>query len=312
MNKANLISMTALCLLVGFNTQAGTDTNEPSIEKKIIVLNDQVNTIGLKTGQLLASNDLDQDMEELNEDILDMNEEMSDMGLELQELVKTLRSLGDTKANHGAFLGILLDPDKGAGKGVYLIGVTPNGPAQHAGLQADDLLLELNGKSLEEDAEHGSAVKLRQVMQDVKPGDKVIMLIKRNGQQHQVELVTGKMSEHLQYGLKFLADDLELRLHKKGSHMGMHDEAFSDIELYPMNEQLGSYFDTAEGMLILNVPKKNQLGFMVGDVILRIGGRTPNSPSQVWRILQSYDSGETIEFTLMRQKKETLLQVKKP
>jgi hypothetical protein len=44
-----------------------------------------------------------------------------------------------------------------------------------------------------------------------------------------------------------------------------------------------------------------------GDVILEIGARTPASPEHALRILGSFESGETIAFSLMRDGSRTPL-----
>jgi S1-C subfamily serine protease len=65
-------------------------------------------------------------------------------------------------------------------------------------------------------------------------------------------------------------------------------------------------------MLILNIPEDNKFDLLQGDVILKIGDRTPKSTSQTWRILDSYDTGENINLTLMRDQKEIKISVNKP
>lgn len=67
-----------------------------------------------------------------------------------------------------------------------------------------------------------------------------------------------------------------------------------------MSEALGRYFDTSEGLLVLSAPDDDAIDIQDGDVILSISGRTPNSPEHAIRILSSFESGETIEFSIMR------------
>ena len=80
-----------------------------------------------------------------------------------------------------------------------------------------------------------------------------------------------------------------------------------DIELAPVNPQLGSYFGTTEGVLIVDAPQKAPLGLLAGDVILNVDGRAISSPRQLMRVLGSYDMGEPIQVEVMRQKKRVTL-----
>lgn len=80
-----------------------------------------------------------------------------------------------------------------------------------------------------------------------------------------------------------------------------------DLELAPVNPQLGSYFGTTEGVLVVDVPDPAPLGLRAGDVVLGVDGRTVSSPRQLLRILGSYEPGEAIQLEVMRQKKRTTL-----
>jgi S1-C subfamily serine protease len=77
---------------------------------------------------------------------------------------------------------------------------------------------------------------------------------------------------------------------------------WSDMELVPMTEALGRYFGTAEGLLVVRGPASDAIDIGDGDVILSINGRTPSSPEHALRILGSYEPGETIEFSIMRDR----------
>ncbi len=72
------------------------------------------------------------------------------------------------------------------------------------------------------------------------------------------------------------------------------------LELRELNEGLGGYFGTTEGVLVLSVGEESELGIEPGDVILAIGGRDVEDPSDVRRILGSYDDDEEIEFSVRR------------
>ncbi len=80
-----------------------------------------------------------------------------------------------------------------------------------------------------------------------------------------------------------------------------------DIELAPVNPQLGSYFGTTEGVLVVDVPDPAPLGLKAGDVVLAVDGRAVSSPRQLLRVLGSYEPGEPLQLEVMRQKKRVTL-----
>ena len=79
----------------------------------------------------------------------------------------------------------------------------------------------------------------------------------------------------------------------------------ANLELAPLNPDLGLYFGTAEGVLVINLPKESTLGLKGGDVILSVDGRKATTPGSLLRILRSYEPGEGFKFEVMRNKART-------
>jgi hypothetical protein len=77
--------------------------------------------------------------------------------------------------------------------------------------------------------------------------------------------------------------------------------AVGTMQLTTLTPQLGRYFGTDHGVLVVRAPTHGVLRLQDGDVILSIGGRTPASPSQAIRILTSYDPGEKIRLVILRE-----------
>ena len=73
------------------------------------------------------------------------------------------------------------------------------------------------------------------------------------------------------------------------------------MELTTLTPGLGHYFGTDHGVLVVRAPTRGVLKLRDGDVILSIGGRVPASSSQAIRILTSYDPGEKIRLTILRE-----------
>ena len=70
-----------------------------------------------------------------------------------------------------------------------------------------------------------------------------------------------------------------------------------------MNPELGEYFGTDEGVLVISSPADAGLGLKGGDVVLAVDGRKPAGPSHLLRILRSYESGESFKLDILRNRK---------
>jgi hypothetical protein len=102
-----------------------------------------------------------------------------------------------------------------------------------------------------------------------------------------------------------MEDDLER--HFDGPAMLLYGSPLADLELAPLNPDLGRYFGATDGVLVVNVPKDSELGLRGGDVVLSVDGRKPASPSHLLRILRSYEKGESFKVDVLRNhKRETV------
>ncbi len=86
----------------------------------------------------------------------------------------------------------------------------------------------------------------------------------------------------------------------------------SSLEMVSLNEKLGAYFGTNEGVLVVNVGEKDAFGLVPGDVIVSVDGRKVTSSTQLMRIFRTYDKGEEFKIQIMRQKKAEALTGKLP
>lgn len=264
---------------------------------------------GKEVNILIEKNDAGEDVIELNGERINLSEELDHLGVELDALVKGLSSLGGEGKSDQAFIGILLEEEETDSTGVNVIGITPDSPAQNAGIKSGDIITGINGSSLAGDPEQTPASKLFKNLKKMKAGEEVQLELLRDDQQILVSLIAGRREDHLRSGLKHLADLEKNMLHRHEQHSGT---SLDGVELYPLDKELGSYFGSDSGMLVLHAPLDKNLPIQSGDVILQIGERSPSSPSQTWRILHSYDKGESIRLTLMRHGEQITVNLDKP
>jgi Do/DeqQ family serine protease len=74
-------------------------------------------------------------------------------------------------------------------RGVLINSVTPGGPAEKAGLKTGDVILQVNGKDVND------SNVLRNMIAQTAPGTSVTFMIQRNGQQQQMPVTLGSLAE---------------------------------------------------------------------------------------------------------------------
>jgi len=208
-----------------------------------------------------------------------------------------------------AMMGINMDEPNGDKDGVLVAGVTPGGPADKAGLRSGDLITALNGTALTRDGESSPVHKVIRLMHDVNPGDEVAVEYEREGKKAVATVVTEEMSPSsfafaFGDGMRHMLPDLEALpdIHEFTSRWG-------DMEMVALTGELGEYFGTDKGILVVRAPHDPQIPLKDGDVILRIDGRTPTSPGHALRILRSYQGGEHLSIDIVRKQHPMTLDV---
>ena len=224
-------------------------------------------------------------------------------------------------------IGVIVDTranTTGDKVGARIEGITPGGPAEKAGLKAGDVITRFNGTALggtaaEDDEDSGPGMKLIELARELEPGDTVQVDYRRGTDIKKATLV---------------AQDLEMgRRIEVGESPGFNFDGFKDmfpgepgselvwtgfrspwggIELVKLNPDLGDYFGTREGVLVVSAPADSSLALKGGDVITAIGGRKPASPMQAMRIIRSYDPGESVTIDILRKQKRVTVTWKVP
>ena len=298
------------------------------------------------SGELYAERDVE--MAHAREGMADAREQMEKAAREIARLGHKLAAevvirIRDRQPK--AMLGINLQSSDGKGAGgVEVAGVSSDGPAAKAGLQAGDILVEIDGNSLKGDDDDSSIGKLTGYVADVEAGQKGTVDYLRDGKPHSVVIETTEFSfpNFPNFGFDFdfsdMTESLE-ELKNLGEHrrfefvipggaiaphmprgprqlyaFGGHRNhgALGDMEMVSLTPELGEYFGTKKGLLVVRAPKNEDIDLRDGDVILKVGDREPSSPGQLFRIIGSYEPGETVELQVMRKKKKRKLEITLP
>ena len=212
-----------------------------------------------------------------------------------------------------AMLGINISD---SANGVRVDGVTPGGPAAESGIVTGDVIVAMDGATLT--GESPSELLIAQ-MGNVNPGDAVTLTLVRDGDEQDVEVITREITPLMfgragpggsnyafrgvpRPGGNFTTPTFDV-LQRAGR--------WRDMELVELTPELGSYFGTETGILVVRAPT-DVPDLQDGDVILEIGARTPNSTEHAMRILGSFEPGETLELAIMRDQRRQTLEIELP
>lgn len=215
----------------------------------------------------------------------------------------------------GAMLGINIGGGGDRAEGVEVMGVSPSGPAQSAGLKQGDVITAIDGKPLRKTDERNAGRQLVEHLRGVQPGQKVKIDYLRDGKKLSAVVTTVSaeppmfraLREHLPMleGMT-LPPDFEEMILPGG-------RGFRALELVPLTPKLGQYFGADKGLLVVKAPPAaTGARLEEGDVILTIGGRTPENARHAFRIMGSYQPGEKVQVEVLRQRKRVTLDVEMP
>jgi hypothetical protein len=84
------------------------------------------------------------------------------------------------------------------------------------------------------------------------------------------------------------------------------------LNLAPLNADLGHYFGTDKGVLVIAADNDSLPGIKAGDVITSIAGTTVNRPEDALRALRDQDTGKEVPIKLLRDRKTLALNMKAP
>jgi len=213
------------------------------------------------------------------------------LGVYMQELDKEVRE------------GLDLD----VSSGVLISGVEDDGPAALAGMEDGDVIVEFDGKKV------GDPNDLRELAQNTEPGDKVKVVVIRDGEKKTLELTVGEWPDEItwmNYG--------DLHIDRDSfKDLGSVFQAFSPrprlgVEVTELSEDLAPYFKTkaGAGVLVLKVREESvaeEAGIRAGDVITKVGDEDVSTVGQLQESLEDFEEGDEVPILMVRKgKKKTV------
>jgi S1-C subfamily serine protease len=267
-------------------------------------------------------NQMEQRLKDARERMEQAAREMAELSLSLDGEHGTLDRRVKVIVVRRPMLGMSIDHRSGgaaAGAGVRVVSVSPGGPAEAAGIRANDQIVSLNGTPLLGDARQTAPQQLQSIMKAAKSGEPMAIEYRREGKPYKSQIVPkDAVDEHEDLDLPPLHELLTLEgrdgdAMTRVMRLGFRDSSgFGAAELVDLSPALGSYFGTDKGLLVVRAPPDQRLRLQDGDVLVDIDGRVPGSAAHALQILASYRSGETVRLHILRQKQRLELSVQVP
>lgn len=278
---------------------------------------------------------LEQQLQQAQEKLQTLAQRVAQLSMQLNgpDMQRAMR-LRFFRPNH-AILGVTIGDTDAASvgdKGVKISAVTPGGPAEKAGLHAGDVITGINDTTFASKGDESATDRLLEFMDEVKPDDSLKVAYLRDGKAATTSIKAGRIDAD-DFAFAFPAPppvppvppvppepyvsvvqpapDVPPPPHSFLWVMNT-DGITGDMQLIPLSKGLGQYFGTDKGLLVVHAAQKSALKLEDGDVILKIGGREPGTPSHAMRILHSYGPGDSLKLDIMRKGKPLNLDVKLP
>lgn len=265
-------------------------------------------------------------------------------------LLEAKQALYGEPANRG-FLGLIMEGSP-VSEGIVITRIVPDSGAEEAGVKPGDLIIGVRGEEVigsdETDRLHNGIASLGHL----NAGDKVPLTLIRDGKtiertvtakakpmqfvMMQKHLMTDELPTDLaaientlqvleldRRGLveeeRIKIEGLRERLHAQASIMQesgfQHFKSYAwlrQLKMVALSPELGRYFGSDSGVLILNAPEDNPFGLQVGDVVTKVDGSMIDSPKSLMVYMYSYAPGAKLVLKLMRDNKPLTLDLKMP
>jgi serine protease Do len=203
-------------------------------------------------------------------------------------------------------------------KGVEVTMVDQDAPAGKAGVKEHDVILTMNGNTVE------SAAQLRRMIHETPAGRVVALGLSRDGQSMTIKVQLG--DKHKEYGM--------LNSDSKGFYFEMPkippmpeidipsitvmtiSSARSGLTVENITPQLGEFFGVRNGVGVLvravdKGSRAEKAGFRAGDVIIKINDQAVHDTSDFTRAVRSRN-GNSVNIGVIRDKKEQNLSLPLP
>lgn len=195
--------------------------------------------------------------------------------------------------------------------GVEVKYVDANSPAAKAGLKENDVILEVNGRGVED------IVDFQNSIGDLAPGSKVSLTVWREGAKKTISATLDQRQNLFVYSAPVIPDAPIPPMPPIPLNGGSPfptipaTSPLVGIEGESLNAQLAAYFGVKEGVLVRSVNANtpaDHAGMKAGDVIVKVDGIPVTTPREITALVGAHRN-KAVVFTVVRNKKEIKLNI---
>jgi serine protease Do len=203
-------------------------------------------------------------------------------------------SVGE-KAWLGVYLGDIEvhgeDHRDDPGRGIRILSVIDDSPAQKAGIEDGDLIIAFNGIDIKDEDD------FYREFRNLLPDDAVDVIVLRDGDEENLEVILGQRADRSIIQKEFRIPSIHIPEMRKRGYIGVH--------LQELTDELREYFDVAkgEGILISKVEDDSpaeDAGLRAGDVLTDADGEVIRNTGDLIKALRGKESGDPIDITYYR------------
>jgi serine protease Do len=167
--------------------------------------------------------------------------------------------------------------------GALIADVVEDTPADKAGLKTGDLVLKVDGKKIHTSSELRNTISAR------RPGDKVTLMLVRDGKEKNIDVTLEELPENLN-------QSMESRTVQDGPGFSVQDLDKNLAARYGIKKD--------EGVIITEVQPGSEAakkGLRPGDIIIRVGDEEISSVREFDKAFEKYDKGDTVLLLVQRK-----------
>jgi C-terminal processing protease CtpA/Prc len=288
---------------------------------------EQARRLLLEEDSRQAREQLQDAMQELNRAVRELDRDRLSRVFNIYTDTEPFAPLAIALSSSGPKMGVYLSTERDADTdsiGAVLDRVVEDGPADQAGLQAGDIIVSANGMPLARTSRRDASpsTKLIGIKDELEVGDTLLVQYRRGSQTRTANIVLDELESDMSWTYSYPEVGVVTPTPRVGISAPLRNaRAFSllswptgwlEMELVELDEDLGAYFGTSEGLLVIRAPEDDDLDFRSGDVILNVDGREPTDQAHLVRIMRSYEPGETMNIEIMRNRNRQTVSITVP
>jgi serine protease Do len=226
----------------------------------------------------------------------------------------------------GAHIGVTLEADDAKKAGAIIETVTPDSPADKAGMKAGDAIVEFDGERVR------SVLHLTRLIQETPAGRSVAAVIMRGGQKVSVNVTPDRRTFGEDSLFRYFETPRAARATPPPPPRAPRPPLMMEparpfdipgllrfsrgrlgVTIESIDDQLAEYFGVKEGVLVKSVQDGSaaqKAGIKAGDVITGINGAKVYDASDVNRTLERLETGGEFTVEVVRDKKTQSLKGK--